>query len=136
MSTTSKPTTTHWEGKPLMPSERMKLVKKADTYFSLYIRQRDGHCVTCGTKENLQCGHLFSRNAYSTRWDEKNAFGQCGSCNLSHEHDPYPLTKYFLTLFGEEEYDRLHAKHRQAVKFSNADLEALAQKYKSKCRGE
>lgn len=111
-------------------AERKALVKEADRVFSLYIRKRDGHCVCCGTTENLQCGHLFTRGTYSTRWDEDNAFAQCGGCNLKHEHDTYPLTNYFLNRFGKAAYDELYKKHKTPAKFTNADLRDLIKKYK------
>ena len=81
-------------------SDRKRLVKKLDKVFSQYIRFRDQRCVTCGSRENLQCGHLFSRTAYSTRWHPRNAFCQCSSCNLRHEHDPYPLVLASLGAIG------------------------------------
>ena len=59
---------------------RGKIVKKLDSIFSQYIRQRnvigDGaKCFTCGKIDHwkhLQCGHFQSRRFYSTRWDETN----------------------------------------------------------------
>ena len=104
---------------------RRGLVGKLDKTFSEFIRKRDGHCVVCGRRENLTCGHLFSRIAYSTRWDEANAYGQCAGCNLRHEHDAYPFTKWFLKKFGQRAWDDLHRKYSTIKKFTNQDLEAL-----------
>ena len=113
-----------------MSSERKSLVRKLDTAFSLYIRERDGHCVTCGSKERLQCGHLFTRAAYSTRWNSMNAYCQCSSCNMRHEYDPGPLTIYFLAHYGQAAYEALHRKHKTPVKYSDGELLALIEKYK------
>ena len=113
-------------------SDRKKLVEHLDKVFSIYIRRRDKRCVCCGTDKNLQCGHLFSRNSYSTRWNDKNAYAQCSSHNLIHEHDPYPLTNYFLSMFGKEVYDDLHAVYSSQVKFGNAILEEMIEYYKGK----
>ena len=118
------------------PSRRGK-VKRLDNAFSLYIRERDGwQCVTCGSrvKERLQCGHLFSRVAYSTRWDERNAYCQCASCNLHHEHDPYPLMSYFLSLYSQADLDRLHEKYRTPVKLKDSEIDELIKHYEG--RGE
>ncbi len=119
-------------------SERQKLVKRADEEFSLYIRKRDNYtCYTCGKTGSekdgeMQCGHLFSRVNYATRWDEANGFCQCRGCNMRHEHDPHFFVGLFIHREGLEKYDRLYIKHRQAVKFSSDDLKQLANYYKIK----
>mgnify|MGYP003665460414 CR=1 FL=1 len=69
---------------------RTKLIKKLDTVFSQYIRQRDAEneiatCFTCGKKahwKKLQNGHFQSRRFYATRWDEMNCQVQCAGCNV------------------------------------------------------
>ncbi len=113
---------------------RKSLVRTLDKAFSDYIRERDRQCVCCGeiNQELLQCGHLFTRAAYSTRWDPTNAFCQCSSCNLRTEYDPGDLTEYFLKLHGVEAYHKLHAKHRQPVKYRDADLQALIADYRNR----
>ena len=113
-------------------SERKKLVARLDRVFSQYIRKRDERCVCCGASENLQCGHLFSRNSYSTRWNERNAFCQCAGCNYKHEFDAYPLTNYFLSIFDKDEYDALHTLYKTQVKYGNEVLEDLIAFYKDR----
>jgi len=121
--------------KSLKKSKRKCLVGRLDNVFSRFIRQRDERCVTCGSRDNLQCGHLFSRQSYSTRWDPDNAFAQCSSCNLKHEYDSYPLTNWFLGMFGKTAYDRLHAKYKSLRKFSNTELEEMIREYQEKLNG-
>ena len=62
------------------------LKKKLDIIFSRYIRLRDKGkpCVTCGCawEEGFNCGHFQSRRFFATRWDERNAHGQCARDNL------------------------------------------------------
>lgn len=114
---------------------RKSLVRELDKAFSDYIRERDGwRCVTCGEtdRELLQCGHLFTRAAYSTRWVEANAVCQCSRCNLRNEYDPYPLTTYFLDRFGREKYDELHRLHRTTAKFSDDALRRGIEEYRAK----
>lgn len=116
---------------------RKKLVKDLDRVFSLYIRNRDGwKCVTCGKTDRsvLQCGHLFSRISYSTRWDERNAYCQCSGCNFRHEHDPGPLTSYFLSLYSSYDYDRLYLKSREPRRFLNIELKKLIDYYKNRLK--
>lgn len=111
---------------------RKLLVKKADKAFGDYIKARDPYCVVCGTTENPQCGHLFTRMYYSTRWNENNAFKQCCGCNLRHEYDAYPFTKYFLDRFGVAGYDELHRTAKSIHKISNGGLELIIETYKRK----
>lgn len=115
------------------PSRRGK-VKRLDNAFSIYIRNRDNWtCQTCGSREKakLQCGHLFSRVAYSTRWDERNAYCQCSGCNMRHEYDPGPLTIRFLRDYTEEGYDALHRKFRETAKYKDSDLDAMIRSYEA-----
>ena len=113
---------------------RKSIVKEADYVFSRYIRMRDGKCVTCGAVENLQCGHLFSRVSYSTRWDEENAFAQCAACNYRHEYDPAPLTLYFINRFGKEKYESLYTKYKTNVKMTDEEILDVIKEYKEKLR--
>lgn len=101
---------------------RKKLVKELDKWFSLYIRKRDKYCVLCGTTENLTCGHLFSRVAYSTRWDETNAFGQCAGCNMRHEHDPARFHIWFINKYGKDKFESLHWQYNRPMKTTNETL--------------
>ena len=91
-----------------MKITRKGLVRKLDKLAGDIVKLRDGACVCCGTKLNLTPGHLFTRQVYATRWDLNNLFAQCMGCNLRHEHDPYPLTNYYLNKFGKKSYDELH----------------------------
>lgn len=103
-------------------SPRKTAVAKLDRVFSLYIRARDGACVQCGTTAQLTCGHVFSRVAFSTRWDEENAYGQCASHNMRHEFDPYPFLEYARERLGQQGYDDLHLRYTQPRKFTTAEL--------------
>ena len=107
---------------------RKTLIRKLDQKVSSIIRERDTCCVLCGSSERLTNGHLFSRIKYSTRWDitvDGNCHGQCLSCNLKHEFDPYPFFKWYLNSFGGEALDNLHERYLEPKKFSNKDLQAI-----------
>lgn len=78
----------------------------------------------------LTPGHLFSRVAHSTRWDLNNIFAQCGSCNLKHEYDPYPLTKYYIDKFGLEAYDALHFAYSHTRPYKTWELIELRENLK------
>lgn len=114
----------------LTKSPRKTIVKNLDTVVSKIVRLRDGRCVTCGSTERLTCGHVFSRIAYSTRWDLNNCFCQCWGCNYRHEYDPYPLTEFTRKKLGQEHYDAMHRKYNTPVKYKDFELMQLLEAMK------
>jgi hypothetical protein len=118
---------------------RSKLIKKLDTVFSLYIRQRYSineisKCFTCGKEDHykkLQCGHFQSRKHYSTRWDEINCQVQCAGCNVFKYGEQFIFGKNLNLEFGEGTSEELYLKAKQITKFSNNDLEDLITNYNS-----
>lgn len=114
-------------------SERAKLIREIDRLHSLYIRNRDKYCVTCGTSKDLQCGHLFTRVNHSTRWDtapDGNAHAQCASDNYRHEYDPYKFTNWYIKRFGVEKYDELHRRHITTRRYTMPELRELRDELK------
>jgi len=117
---------------------RSKLVKKLDTIFSQYIRQKNSideiaTCFTCGKSDHwkkLQNGHFQSRRHYSTRWDETNCQVQCAGCNVFKYGEQYIFGNKLDQKFGEGTSRRLHIKGKQIVKLSDSDLEDLIKRYK------
>ena len=110
--------------------ERSLTIKKLDKEFSRFIRNRDKRCVLCGKTENLQCGHLFSRVAHSTRWSEVNCHGQCSGCNVYHEHNPHKFTIWFINKFGVDKYKLLFFQHNQTRKYTTGELQGMLLYYK------
>jgi hypothetical protein len=117
-------------------TERKKLVKQLDDVFSKYIRVRDKRSVLSGKTENLQCGHVFSRISYSTRWDPDNAFAITSGENLTQEYDPYPMYSWFIREYGKNKFDLLHAKWSMTTKFTNNDIKIMIQDFKNKLISE
>lgn len=113
---------------------RKKIVKKLDMVFSLFVRKRDGRCVTCTNLKRLPLtnGHLFSRVAFSTRWDELNCHCQCTGCNLYHEHDSGRFTTWFLRKFGQEKYELLYASYNHTAKYTSQDLMLMIKDYEAR----
>jgi len=121
--------------KKKLPS-RKNCVRRLDKAFSLLIRERDLHvCQICGSRANPQCGHIFSRVAYATRWDPRNAVCMCAGCNIRHESNAWPVLKFFKDKFGEElltELQRLWNKPRPLATWELRDMaQALEQEYKT-----
>lgn len=107
---------------------RKGLVRKLDKIVGDIVKARDITCVCCGSASHLTSGHLFSRVAYSTRWDLDNCFAQCLNCNLRHEYDPYPLMKYAINILGQDKVDEIHFKYNHVQKFKDFELEELYKK--------
>ena len=106
---------------------RKGLVKKLDHIVSRIVIARDKQCVVCGSTYRLTCGHVFSRTAYSTRWDLTNCFAQCWSCNFKHTYDTYPYLNWYVKKFGQDALDELHVKYRTINKLKDYQLLELYQ---------
>ena len=105
---------------------RKTLVRLLDSAVSRFIRQRDGECVLCGSKEKLTNGHVFSRAHYSTRWDTRpdgDCHCQCMGCNLVHEHDPFLFFRWYAEKFGWDQLAKLHDEWKVPSDLSIQDLE-------------
>lgn len=120
---------------PKKPS-RKTLVTKLDAVFSEYVRRRYAkndiaQCVTCGKKDhwkNLQAGHFISRKHYATRWNEENVQVQCVACNVYRYGEQYRFGLYL----GSEKSQELLQLSREAVKFSDYELQEKINYFKSK----
>ena len=100
---------------------------------SLYIRSKGSCCVVCDKSDNLQCGHIFTCEHLSTRWDldnDGNCHIQCGGCNLKHEHDAYPYYNWYINKFSKDKFDELHIRHMRIKKYSIPQLEDLLEEIK------
>lgn len=104
---------------------RKGLVRKLDAIVKQIVIARDGKCIVCGTTKNLTPGHLFSRVAYSTRWDLDNVYAQCLSCNFRHESDPYPMTNVLINIHGRGWLEDLHRKYVTPHKYTTPQLKEL-----------
>jgi hypothetical protein len=120
-------------GTKMKKPSRKTLVKKLDQAVSLYIRNRDKACVVCGSSERLNNGHIFSRTAYSTRWDiteDGNCHAQCWPCNYRHEHDSYPFNNWYIMKFGKDKWDELHRRYSTPQKYKDFELIELIEHIK------
>lgn len=119
-----------------MKTTRKGWVRKLDKLVSQTVIKRDKKCLVCGTTQNLTCGHLFSRVAYSTRWDLRNCYAQCLSCNLKHEYDPYPMIYAVkglvkMAIDPDEFIDSLHRIYVTPHKYKTYELEELYKQFEN-----
>lgn len=106
-------------------------VRKLDTIVSEIVRLRDKKSVTSGETDSLTCSHLFSRVAYSTRWDLLNCHAQTLSENFRHEYDPYPYTQWFIKKYGQEAYEDLHRKFSTPVQVKTWQMKEMYEQFKT-----
>lgn len=119
---------------------RSKLVKKLDSIFSQYIRQRDSEygsctCVTCGVQKpikQMQNGHFITRSKYATRWDEENCGVQCIGCNMFKQGEQYKFSIYIDQKHYAGKADEILLKSNQTVKYTDQDLIELINTFKLK----
>lgn len=97
---------------------RQSMTRELDRLFSLYIRLRDrwNPCITCWRpySETFQCWHFLSRRFLATRWDEKNAHGQCPWCNMLSGWEQYKHSIFVDQKYGPWTAEEL-LKKAQAV---------------------
>ena len=117
------------------------LKNKLDQVFSQWVRRKDATsqglavCVSCHAVKpwkEQQCGHYVSRTYLATRWDERNAAVQCGSCNVLRRGNYPAYTLYMLRKHGQEVIEELEAKRKQVCKMTAADLQDMLEAYKRK----
>jgi hypothetical protein len=111
-------------------------IDKKDTVFSKLIRLRARfNCEKCGRYfphgHGLQCSHFFSRRHQSTRYDPDNAAAHCFGCHQRLGANPIEFTAWIKQYLGDVRYEALQLRHRQIVKRTKADAEALYQHLKS-----
>lgn len=112
------------------------LIDRADTIFSVYIRQRDnGVCITCGIKlpwQAMQCGHFITRQAMLTRYDERNCHAQCADCNQYHGGQLGTYARKIEERYGEKVLDELRRKKNKVAKLTPSQLFTIIDTYKPK----
>lgn len=111
-----------------------QLKKKADTYFSRYVRLRDcdetgyGECISCGARKfwkDLQAGHFVKRSVSLLRYDEENVNAQCVGCNMFKSGEQFAYSKALDLKYGDGTADRLWEQRSTTHKFTIEELEEI-----------
>lgn len=126
----------------IRPSKTFKAaMRKADKYFSQYIRLRDAispelcKCVTCdavGHWKMMDCGHFMIRSKYATRFDEKNCNVQCTYCNKFQSGRQAEHGIYIDERYGVGTAKSLIEKSKGYANFTKLGLDEIAAEYKLK----
>ena len=117
-------------------------MKKADKYFSEYIRRSHAKndlckCITCGAIKHwkdIHCGHFMSRRYQATRYDEKNTAPQCAGCNTYNQGRQYEFSRWIDATYGEGTADNLLMKSQMLCKRTKYDFEQISEEYKQKLK--
>ncbi len=117
------------------------LIKKLDTVFSLWIRNKyaDSNgmvkCYTCNTikpASQMQCGHFISRAVYATRWEPDNCKPQDIACNIYHQGQQYEFGKRLEAELGITRVEELRAMRHNISRFTISDYEDMIKFYSTK----
>jgi hypothetical protein len=121
-------------------SDRTKAVKKLDTVFSKFVRQRDmenGYGKCCSCKKLIEAGdagHFINRRWYSTRWHEQNVHLQCLSCNRFQEGNAAGYALFMLDKYGKEHVEYLQALSREPARYSLSDINLMIADYRQRLK--
>lgn len=121
-----------------MSQARQRLIKRADTAFSLYIRNRGesygyNHCFTCGVYlpiEALQCGHFRPRRYMSTRYHPFNCWPQCNNCNVESNGNLEVYESKLRSAYGDDAVDAIYELSTSSTGITDEELKEIIKKYK------
>ena len=101
-------------------------MKKADSGFSQYIRDRDGVCMADPPHAgNLQCAHIISRSYKSIRTVPENAVALCAKHHMYFTHHPLEWREWV-----DERHPGLWDKlTHAALSYDRVDWKAEAEHY-------
>ena len=117
--------------KPLERSSRRWLIAELDKYTSLIVRRRDRRCVTCGSRQALQCSHFYSRHYLTIRFDLRNCNGMCSTCNRRHNSDATAYQRFMNERYGPAVVAELDGMRISMRKVSDEELLKLLEGYKA-----
>jgi len=106
-----------------------QLKKRADQVFSLWIRNRDKRCVTCGSTKNLQCGHYISRGINILRYDTRNCNACCAVCNIWKNGNMVEYSAFMRRKHGPDIIETLLKEKQKLHQFTRQELEEIITKY-------
>jgi hypothetical protein len=113
-----------------------KLLKKAETVFNKWVRERDKElgCISCGGSVD-HAGHYFSVGSHSAwRFNESNVFGQCVGCNCFKHGNLIHYRMGLVKRFGEDAVSALEsaATLNKVKKWGRSELEEIIKRYEKK----
>ena len=116
-------------------------LKKADSWFSKYIRIRDADengyvaCIACGRIKHwtkVDCGHFIKRQFMSTRFNEKNCNGECKYCNNFLQGNDINYAIGLEKKYGPGIIEELELAKRNTLHLGQFELKLIAEHYRGK----
>jgi len=97
------------------------LEERCDNLWAQIITKR-GSCEKCGTSQNLQASHIFSKRKKSTRWNPENGFCLCLNHHLFWWHrEPIEAFLWAEEMLGTEKIEELRKSSQQLAKGIDLD---------------
>jgi len=116
--------------KPKTMKGRKNIMTLLDILFSEIVRKRDINetCITCGLefkgrRELVTCGHFRKRRHLATRWNLKNAYGQCMECNSRDDENLF--AECLANKIGQDRVDEIVAFSRIDMHYTISDLQHI-----------
>lgn len=112
-----------------------KLLKKAQTVFNKWIRERDKNsgCISCRSQVT-EAGHYYSQGHHSSlRFNEVNTNGQCTRCNCFLHGNLIHYRNGLIERYSKQQLDLLDSigTRDKFKKWSRFELEEIISKYKT-----
>lgn len=123
------------------PKTIAKLKKDLRLVLHKYIRLRDcggsdfGTCISCGKTypaRDLDAGHFLPSTYQSVRFEEKNIWAQCQSCNRFKHGNLVEYRANLIQKIGREAVEALEARRHDTFKQTREWYEEKIQYYKQK----
>ena len=117
---------------------RSKLVKKADSVFSTYIRLRDADkhwmvkCPLCWAKihwKKAQNMHFITRACWFYRYSETNCHAWCMRCNVILNWNYIAYTRWMQNEYWIEDVDKMIANSKKVYKLPTSEIQEIIDQY-------
>lgn len=90
-----------------------EIEKTLDNLVRIYVKKRYHYCYICGTTENLQVGHAWSRRNYAARWNLEVIRAECLKCNYYDDQNNKKFREALKMEIGEKKYKKLEEKMKK-----------------------
>lgn len=123
-------------------TETEKLIEKLDKVFSKWVRYSNApkgycRCVTCpkiDTPDQMDAGHYIGRQYKATRWDARNVWPQCKSCNRFNEGRKGEYALFLTQKYGPDILPQLEQTKWMPFKVDELWLRTLINEYETKLK--
>ena len=119
--------------------------KKLDELVKEIVFLRDKDCVTCPIwydikplthhgSNVMQPGHFIKRGCKTVKWDLRNVYKQCKTCNYLHNHYPEVFANYVLSVLDVAGFeDLVYEGYKVSPSIKAWQLEEFYNKLKKLC---